>query len=106
MFWILKGERRKLMSRTIFERDASEFDWVAEMGINIETLYLEAFWHPVAQWENARIQKQGDDYWAWRRLQTPEPPTVVARMEAKPRPMLDFTERQMNLGMRLLASKV
>jgi len=87
------------MSRTTFE-----VDWATELGINLATLHLEAFWHPVAQWENARIAQQGEEYWAWRRLQNPEPPSVVARMEAKPRPMLDFTEKQMKIGMRLLGA--
>ena len=93
------GEREKLMSGSTFKAD-----WAYELNIDIARLSMEAFWHPVAQWENARIAKQGEDYWAWRRLQSPEPPNVVARMEAKPRPMFDFTEKQLALGMRLLGA--
>jgi len=45
-----------------------EVDWAEELGIDMVALSMEAFWHPVAQWENARIAKQGEDYWAWRRF--------------------------------------
>jgi hypothetical protein len=75
-------------------------DWADELGIDLAALHLEAFWHPVAQWENARISEKGDLYWAWYRQAHPEPPTTVARFEAKPRPRFDFTERQMEIAMR------
>lgn len=75
-------------------------DWADELGIDLATLHLEAFWHPVAQWENARIAKQGEDYWAWYRQAHPEPPTRVARVESKARPRFEFTERQMQIAMR------
>jgi hypothetical protein len=82
-----------------------EVDWAEELGIDMVALSMEAFWHPVAQWENARIAKQGEDYWAWRRLQNPEPPIPLDRFEAKPRPMFDFTEKQIAMGLRLLGAK-
>ena len=79
-------------------------DWADELGIDLATLHLEAFWHPVAQWENARIQKAGDDYWAWRRLQNPEPPTPVAIRESK-RPAYEFTDRQLQIAMSAIGGK-
>jgi hypothetical protein len=75
-------------------------DWADELGIDLPTLHTEAFWHPVAQWENARIAEQGEAYWAWYRHAHPEPPTRVARDEAKRRPRFEFTERQMQIAMR------
>ena len=77
-------------------------DWADELGIDLAVLHLEAFWHPVAQWENAKIAEAGESYWDWYRHAHPEPPTRVARAEAKQRPGFDFTERQMAIAMRSL----
>ena len=35
-------------------------DWADELGLDLASLHLEAFWHPVAQWENDRIRQQGE----------------------------------------------
>jgi hypothetical protein len=37
-------------------------DWADELGIDLTVLHLEAFWHPVAQWDNDRIRRRGEDY--------------------------------------------
>lgn len=79
-------------------------DWADELGIDLATLHVEAFWHPVAQWENDRIRAQGEDYWAWRRLQNPEPPTPVAERESKRR-RYQFTDRQLQIAMKALEGK-
>ena len=79
-------------------------DWADELGIDLTRLHLEAFWHPVAQWENDRIRKQGEDYWHWRRLQNPEPPTPVAERESKHR-RYKFTDRQLQIAMNALEGK-
>ena len=79
-------------------------DWADELGIDLAILHVEAFWHPVAQWDNARIQKAGEDYWHWYRLRHPEPPTPVAVRESK-RPKYEFTDRQLQIAMRALEDK-
>lgn len=79
-------------------------DWADELGIDLTTLHLEAFWHPVAQWDNAKIQRAGEEYWAWRRLQNPEPPTPVASREST-RPTYEFTDRQLEIAMNAMGEK-
>ena len=80
-------------------------DWADELGIDLATLHLEAFWHPVAQWDNARIQKAGEDYWHWYRLRHPEPPTPVAVRESS-RPSYEFTDRQLQIAMGLVHADI
>jgi hypothetical protein len=80
-------------------------DWASELGIDLAVLHVEAFWHPVAQWENDRIRRQGEDYWAWRRLQNPEPPTPVAVRESS-RPSYEFTDRQLQIAMGLVHADI
>jgi hypothetical protein len=75
-------------------------DWAEELGIDLRTIHLEAFWHPVAQWENARIARRGEDYWAWVRHCNPEKPSPSAKATAKARPMFEFTERQIEIALR------
>ena len=77
-------------------------DWSKELGIDKDLLQLEAFWHPVAQYENELIRKRGEDYWAWHRLQNPEPPSRMASIDAQARPRFKFTERQLELAIQSL----
>jgi hypothetical protein len=86
----------------LFSETQSGISWAEQLGIHLEALYTEAFWHPVAAYENDRIRKQGEAYWAWVRHCNPEPPSRVARMEAKKRPMFEFTERQLEIALRSL----
>jgi len=72
-------------------------DWADELGIDLTTLHLEAFWHPVAQWENDRIRQQGEDYWEWYRRTHPEPPPPRVPRQAK---RYSFTDRQMQIAMK------
>lgn len=75
-------------------------DWSKELGIDKNVLSLEHFWHPVAQYDNDLIRKRGEDYWAWHRLQNPEPPSRMASIDAKARPRFRFTERQLELAIQ------
>lgn len=80
-------------------------DWAHEMGLDISKVSIEAFWHPIAQWENARIAEQGEAYWAWYRHAHPEEPARMARMDAPKRPRFEFTERQIQIAIRSMEGK-
>jgi hypothetical protein len=80
-------------------------DWADELGIDLATLHVEAFWHPVAQWDNDRIRRRGEDFWEWRRQSNPEPPTPVAVREST-RPSYEFTDRQLQIAMRSLHADI
>ena len=77
-------------------------DYGREYGIDVDALMCEAFWHPAAQWDNARIQERGEKFWEWYRHNNPEPPKVTVepvRKKRRPR-KYSFTDEQMAIAMR------
>lgn len=79
-------------------------DYAREYGINVDQLMTEAFWHPAAQYDNARIHDRGVQFWEWHRRVNPEPPKPepVAEVKARKRRarQYTFTDAQMAIAMR------
>jgi len=51
-------------------------DWAKELGIDPEALMFEDFSHPIARYENNRIDDRGVQFWEWYRNTHPEEPPV------------------------------
>ena len=78
-------------------------DYAKEYGIDVGVLLTEAFSHPVAQWDNARIHDRGVEFWEWYRRTHPQAPNGPDNSKhSKPRRerKYSFTETQMAIAMR------
>jgi len=78
-------------------------DYAREYGINVDLLSTEAFSHPAAQWDNARIAERGERFWDWYRHTHPEAPKPDGNSKkSKPRRprRYTFTDEQMAIAMR------
>jgi hypothetical protein len=80
-------------------------DYAKEYGLDVDALMREAFWHPSAQWDNARIAERGEKFWEWHRNLNPEAPQDVqvkpARVRKKRAPRhYEFTDAQLAIAMR------
>lgn len=78
-------------------------DYAKEYGIDLDALTLEAFSHPAAQWENARIYDKGVAFWEWYRRTHPVAPTGPDNSKkSKPRRVrrYSFTDEQIAIAMR------
>jgi hypothetical protein len=77
-------------------------DWAKELGIDPEALMFEDFSHPIARYENNRIDDRGEQFWEWyRNTHQEEPPVSDEPVMAEPRVrQYSFTDEQMARAMR------
>lgn len=80
-------------------------DYAREYGINVDRLMTEAFWHPAAQYDNARIHDRGVQFWDWYRKVNTEPPQSEPVKAEKVRQkrrvrQYTFTDAQLAIAMR------
>ena len=77
-------------------------DYAQQLGIDLEALMFEDFSHPVARYENDKIDAQGVEFWKWYRDTHPEqPPESDEPVRNAPRVRkYSFTDAEMAAAMR------